>query len=190
MIEALQNAFRLPDLRRKMLYTLLILVVYQFAAHVTVPGVECEAMDRLFDEDGAGFLNVLNLLSGGAVSNFSVIANGVYPYITASIIIQLLTPIIPQLQELSMEGESGRNKINKLTYYITVPLAFLQAIGQRIPDIREQRRRDERGQDRRQQVHEPAGHDDRDQPVDTQVSFHAFLQHARGATTTKHSPHR
>ena len=113
MIEALRNAFRLPDLRRKMLYTLFILVIYQFAAHVTVPGVQREALDQLFRENESGFLSVLNLLSGGAVSNFSVIANGVYPYITASIIVQLLVPIIPQLQELQQEGEAGRTKLNQ-----------------------------------------------------------------------------
>jgi preprotein translocase subunit SecY len=73
-----------------MLYTLLILIIYQFAAHVTVPGVDRSALDDLFSSDEAGFLSVLNLLSGGAVQNFSVIANGVYPYITASIILQLL----------------------------------------------------------------------------------------------------
>ncbi len=72
----------------------------------------------------------LDFLSGGAVRNFSVMAMGVYPYITASIIVQLLTPIIPQFQELASEGESGRNKLNRYTYYMTVPLALLQAIGQ------------------------------------------------------------
>src|SRR5690554_6857863 len=129
MIEALRNAFRLPDLRRKMLYTAMILVIYQFAAHVTVPGVDRDALDQLFSGDQAGFLNVLNLLSGGAVSNFSVIANGVYPYITASIILQLLTPIIPKLEAISKEP-GGREKLNQYTYYLAIPMAALQAIGQ------------------------------------------------------------
>jgi preprotein translocase subunit SecY len=129
MIEALRNAFRLPDLRRKMLYTAMILVIYQFAAHVTVPGVDRDALDQLFSGDQAGFLNVLNLLSGGAVSNFSVIANGVYPYITASIILQLLTPIIPKLEAIAKEP-GGREKINQYTYYLAIPMAALQAIGQ------------------------------------------------------------
>ena len=129
MIEALRNAFRLPDLRRKMLYTAMILVIYQFAAHVTVPGVNRDALDQLFSGDQAGFLNVLNLLSGGAVSNFSVIANGVYPYITASIILQLLTPIIPKLEAIAKEP-GGREKINQYTYYLAIPMAALQAIGQ------------------------------------------------------------
>jgi preprotein translocase subunit SecY len=129
MIDALRNAFRLPDLRRKMLYTLLILIIYQFAAHVTVPGVDRSALDQLFSGDEAGFLNVLNLLSGGAVSNFSVIANGVYPYITASIILQLLVPIIPQLEAIQKEP-GGQEKINRYTYYLSIPMAALQSIGQ------------------------------------------------------------
>lgn len=129
MIEALRNSFRLPDLRRKMLYTLLILLIYQFAAHVTVPGVDRGALDRLFREDTSGFLSVLNLLSGGAVSNFSVIANGVYPYITASIILQLLVPIIPRLEQIQKEP-GGQDKINRYTYYLAIPMAALQSIGQ------------------------------------------------------------
>jgi preprotein translocase subunit SecY len=129
MIEALRNAIRLPDLRRKMLYTLLILIIYQFAAHVTVPGVDRTALDELFKQDQAGFLSVLNLLSGGAVQNFSVIANGVYPYITASIILQLLVPIIPQLEAIQKEP-GGQEKINRYTYYLSIPMAALQSIGQ------------------------------------------------------------
>lgn len=129
MIEALKNAFRLPDLRNKLLYTLLILVVYQFAAHVPVPGVNRDALQALFNSEGAGLVNVLNLLSGGAVSNFSVMANGVYPFITAQIIIQLLTPIIPQLEEIQREP-GGQEKLNQYTYYLAIPMAALQAWGQ------------------------------------------------------------
>lgn len=132
MIESMRAALTLPDLRRRILFTVFMLVVYRLVSNIPVPGVDLQAW-LLFVEGGAasgGLLGVLNLLSGGAVSNFSVMAMGVYPYITASIIIQLLTPIIPQLEELASEGESGRDKINKLTYYITVPLAFLQAVGQ------------------------------------------------------------
>jgi len=114
MIEALRNAFRLPDLRNKLLYTLLILVIYQFAAHVPVPGVNRDALQALFNGEGAGLVNVLNLLSGGAVQNFSVIANGVYPFITAQIIIQLLTPIIPALEAISREP-GGQEKMTQYT---------------------------------------------------------------------------
>ncbi len=131
MIESVLTAFSLPDLRKRILYTVGLLVVYRLVANIPVPGVDLEAwMAFSTQESGNAVINFLDLLSGGAVRNFSVMAMGVYPYITASIIIQLLTPIIPQLQELSTEGETGRNKMNKLTYYLTVPLAFLQAVGQ------------------------------------------------------------
>ena len=130
MIEALRNSLRLPDLRNKLLYTLLILLIYQFAAHVPVPGVNKTALDSVFSGQGAGFANVLNLLSGGAIRNFSVIANGVYPFITAQIILQLLTPIIPRLEALSREP-GGAEKINgQYTYYLAIPMAALQAWGQ------------------------------------------------------------
>ncbi len=130
MIDALKNAFRLPDLRNKLLYTLLILMIYQFATHVPVPGVNRDALGALFNSEGAGLINVLNLLSGGAVSNFSVMANGVYPFITASIIIQLLTPIIPRLEAIAREP-GGAEKLNgQYTYYLAIPMAALQAWGQ------------------------------------------------------------
>jgi preprotein translocase subunit SecY len=130
MIEALRNSLRLPDLRNKLLYTLLILVIYQFAAHVPVPGVNRDALTQLFSGEGAGLVSVLNLLSGGAVSNFSIIANGVYPFITASIILQLLTPIIPQLEAIAREP-GGAEKINgQYTYYLAIPMAVLQSWGQ------------------------------------------------------------
>lgn len=132
MIDSVRSAFALPDLRRRILLTVFLLVVYRLAANIPVPGVNMEAWLQ-FTNQPAGDNQViyfLDFLSGGAVRNFSVMAMGVYPYITASIIIQLLTPIIPQFQELSSEGESGRNKLNRYTYYLTVPLAFLQAIGQ------------------------------------------------------------
>jgi preprotein translocase subunit SecY len=130
MVESVRSAFALPDLRRRILFTLLMLVIYRLVANIPVPGVNISAW-VIFTQGGgqeSGLLQFLNLLSGGAVSNFSVMAMGVY--ITASIIIQLLTPIIPQLQEMMAEGESGRNRVNRITYYVTVPLALVQAIGQ------------------------------------------------------------
>ncbi len=129
MLAALQNAFRLPDIRRKLVYTIFILLIYQFAAHVSVPGVNRTALDELFDSDAGGFLGVLDLLSGGAVSNFSIIANGVYPYITASIILQLLVPIIPALERIASEP-GGQQKINQYTYYLAIPMGILQSVGQ------------------------------------------------------------
>src|SRR5512135_1191440 len=128
MIEAVRNAFRLPDLRRKLLITLGILVVYRLAAHVPIPGVNTTALNQIFQSNQ--LLGLLNMLSGGALANFSVMAMGVYPYITASIIIQLLMPIVPQLEALGKEGEQGRNKLNQYTVLLTVPLALLQAFGQ------------------------------------------------------------
>ena len=108
MIEAVRNAFRLPDLRRKLLITLGILVIYRLASHIPVPGVNRAALAQIFQSNQ--LLGLLNLLSGGALQNFSVMAMGVYPYITASIIIQLLMPIIPALEALGKEGEAGRQQ--------------------------------------------------------------------------------
>jgi len=132
MIESMRNALALPDLRRRIIFTILMLVIYRLVSNIPVPGLNLQAWLQYVQGGSTqgGLIEVLNLLSGGAVQNFSVMAMGVYPYITASIIIQLLTPIIPQLEEMASEGESGRNRINKLTYYITVPLAVLQAVGQ------------------------------------------------------------
>jgi preprotein translocase subunit SecY len=122
----------LPDLRRKLLYTLLILVVYRLASHVPVPGVDQAALQQLLSGTGGAsqLFNLLDLLSGGAVANFSVMANGVYPYITATIIFQLLIPIFPRLERMNEEGEAGRRKLNQWQYYITIPLGMLQAYGQ------------------------------------------------------------
>ncbi|RMF38529.1 MAG: preprotein translocase subunit SecY, partial [Chloroflexi bacterium] len=133
MIQAVRNAFTLPDLRRKLLFTLAILIIYRLAAHVPVPGVNQTALKNLLQGGGAGgqLVGLLDILSGGAVATFSVMAMGVYPYITASIIFQLLVPIIPNLEQmLKEEGEEGRRKLERYTYYLTVPLAALQAIGQ------------------------------------------------------------
>ena len=132
MIESVRNALALPDLRRRIFYTVFLLVIYRLVSNIPVPGVDLVAWQQFTSGafESSGLLDMLSLLSGGAVSNFSVMAMGVYPYITASIIIQLLTPLIPQLEEMQQEGESGRNRINRITLYITIPLALVQAIGQ------------------------------------------------------------
>ncbi|MGV2433676.1 MAG UNVERIFIED_CONTAM: hypothetical protein LVT10_01225 [Anaerolineae bacterium] len=102
MLQALRNAFRIPEVRNKLIFTGLVILVYRFIAHVPVLGVDKSALTSLLNSSQAGGLvGVLNLLSGGAVSNFSIIANGVYPYITASIIFQLLVPAIPALESNS-----------------------------------------------------------------------------------------
>lgn len=128
MLQAVRNAFKLPDVRNRILFTLGILAVYRLAAHVPVPNLDAQALEQLFRANQ--LLGLLNMLSGGAMENFSVMAMGVYPYVTASIIMQLMTPIIPRLQELSKEGEQGRNQLNRYTHYATVPIAMAQAIGQ------------------------------------------------------------
>ncbi|MCX7839070.1 MAG: preprotein translocase subunit SecY [Anaerolineae bacterium] len=129
MLDALKNAMQLPDLRNKILFTLGILVVYRLAAHIPVPGVDPQALDTLFRANQ--LLGFLDLFSGGALSNFSIVAMGVYPYITAQIIMQLAIGIVPQLERLWKEGgEAGRAQITRWTYLLTVPLAALQAFAQ------------------------------------------------------------
>jgi preprotein translocase subunit SecY len=122
------NAFKLPDLRRKILFTVAMLVAYRFAAHVPVPGVDADALKQLFQSNQ--LLGLLDMFSGGAMSSLSVVALGVYPYITASIIMQLLQPLIPPLERLAQEGEAGQAKMNQITHIMIVPLAALQAIAQ------------------------------------------------------------
>jgi len=128
MIQAVRNAFTVPDLRRRLIFTLGILIVFRLAAHIPVPGVDREGLRRIFEANQ--LLGLLNMLSGGAMANFSVVALGVYPYITASIVIQLLQPLIPRLEELAEQGEAGRNKIEQYTYLVAIPLAALQAFSQ------------------------------------------------------------
>ncbi len=128
LIQAMIDAFSLPDLRGKLLFTLLILIIFRFVAQVPVPGVNQSALDEIFKN--SQLYGMLDLFSGGAMRNFSVLAMGVYPYITATIVMQLLQPVIPKLMALSREGEAGRNKINMYTHWLAVPLAALQGYGQ------------------------------------------------------------
>jgi preprotein translocase subunit SecY len=127
MFDALVNAFRAPDIRRRIFFVLGMLVVFRFLAHVPVPGVDQTALSNFLERND--FLQLLNLFSGGGLANFSVVAMGVNPYINASIIMQLMTGVVPRLQQLSREGEYGRNRINQYTRYLTVPMAFIQAYG-------------------------------------------------------------
>jgi preprotein translocase subunit SecY len=130
LLQAMLDAFSLPDLRRRILITIGILVIFRFIAHVPLPGVNPGALQELFESNA--LLGMLNLFSGGAMRQFSVASMGVYPYITASIIMILLVPVIPKLQALSQEGEAGRNKINLYTHWLTVPLAAFSGYGQLI----------------------------------------------------------
>jgi preprotein translocase subunit SecY len=129
MIDAVRNAMRLPDLRNKIMFTLLILIVYRIAAHIPVPNVDPAALQSVFSTNQ--LLGFLDLFSGGALSNFSIAAMGVYPYITAQIIMQLAIGIYPPLERLQREGgEAGRQRINLITHLLTIPIAALQAFAQ------------------------------------------------------------
>ena len=124
LVQAMMDIWTLPDLRQKILFTIGILVVFRFMAHVPLPGVDIGKVQEFFAQNP--LFGIFDLFSGGAMTNFSVAAMGVYPYITASIIMQLLVPVIPRLQALSQEGELGSHKINRITHFITIPLAGLQ----------------------------------------------------------------
>ena len=137
MLQALRNALSLPEIRNKILFTIFILIIYRLISHIPVPGVDARILAQIQSNVSAGtagglgsLVGLIGLLSGGAVYNFSVLAMGVYPYVTASLILQLLIPIIPRLEEIQKEGDAGRQKINRLTYVLTVPMAALNAIGQ------------------------------------------------------------
>lgn len=123
----IKQAWRTPTLRRKILFTGLILVVFRLFAHIPIPGIDREQLATLFSQNQ--FLALLDIFSGGTLLNFSVLALGMNPYINASIIMQLMTLVFPQLEELQKEGDFGREKINQYTRFLTVPLAIVQAIG-------------------------------------------------------------
>ncbi len=127
MFDALVNAFRAPDIRRRILFVLAMLVVYRLLAVVPVPDINQSVLTNLINQQT--FLQLLDLFSGGGLRSFSIVAMGVNPYINASIIMQLMTGVVPRLTALSREGEYGRTKINQYTRYLTVPLALLQAYG-------------------------------------------------------------
>ena len=125
MIDTLVNAFRTPEIRRKLIFVAAMLVVFRLLSHVPVPGADPTALKSFF-KDNALF-GLLDLFSGGGLARFSVVGLGLNPYINASIIMQLMSGVVPRLIELSREGEYGRNKINQYTRYLTVPLAALQS---------------------------------------------------------------
>ena len=127
LIRLFRNSFKAPDVRRKILFTAFILVVFRLFAHIPVAGVNVAQLQALFA--GNQFLGLLNIFSGGTLANFSVMALGLNPYINASIIMQLGALVFPKLEALQKEGESGRQKINQYTRYLTVPLAAVQAVG-------------------------------------------------------------
>ncbi len=128
MIQTAVTALRLPDVRRKILFTVALLILFRLVAHIPMPGVDTSLLREFFA--GNQLLGFMNLLSGGALENFSVVALGVYPYVTASIAFNLIVPLVPRLRELAREGESGRRRIAQWTRLATIPLAMLQGFSQ------------------------------------------------------------
>jgi preprotein translocase subunit SecY len=130
VLRAFVNAFKVPDLRAKILFTLFIIAIYRFGSHVPVPIVEIGKLQRALEQQGSsGFLSFIDLFSGGALTRFAVFGLGIMPYITSSIIMQLLTVVIPKLEQWQKQGEQGVKKINQWTRYVTVVLALLQSTG-------------------------------------------------------------
>ncbi len=127
MITAIANAFRVPELRRRILFTLAIIAIYRVGAHIPVPGVDVTKVQALIE--GQAALGLLNLFSGGALEQFAVFALGIMPYITASIIMQLLQGVVPILERWSKEGESGQRKTIQVTRYLTLGIALLNSLG-------------------------------------------------------------
>jgi preprotein translocase subunit SecY len=128
MLSGFQNAARVPELKRRVLFTLAMLAVYRLGVHVPTPGIDRHAMAAFFEQQKSGLLGFLNLFSGGALEQFSVFSLGIMPYISASIILQLLTVVFPYLERLSKEGEMGRRKITQYTRYGTVVLSIIQGM--------------------------------------------------------------
>ncbi len=127
--EALANVFRIPELRKRVLFTLALLAVYRIGAYIPTPGIDTNRFEQFFKQNAGGFLGYFDLFSGGMLRRMTIFALGITPYITASIILQLLTVVIPTLDKLQKEGELGRRKITQWTRYLTVGLAIVQSVG-------------------------------------------------------------
>src|SRR5262245_12259846 len=125
--EAIANVFRIPDLRNRVLFTLAMLAVYRFGQHMPTPGVDALRFEEFVKQNAGSFLGFIDLFSGGAFRRLTIFALGIMPYITSSIILQLLTVVVPYLEKLSKEGELGRRKITQWTRYLTVILAIVQS---------------------------------------------------------------
>src|SRR5687767_9940510 len=132
LLQALMDAWNQEDVRKKLVFVFAMLVIFRFVAHVPIPGVNPDLLRQAFESNtGTGaFLGTLNLFSGGGLRQLSVASLGVYPYITASIILQIMIPLIPSLQALSREGEQGRNRIQLYTHWLAVPMAVIQGYSQ------------------------------------------------------------
>lgn len=128
LFQAMVDAFRQEDVRRKLVFTMAMLIVFRFVAHVPLPNIDRDALQTAFDNNS--ILDFLSIFSGGALQHLSVAALGVYPYITASIIMQILQPLVPSLRALQEEGEQGRRRLQMYTHWLAVPMAMVQGYGQ------------------------------------------------------------
>ena len=130
MFKTIKNALKTPDIRKKLWYTLLLIILFRLGCYITVPGVDISALNNLMSDSSSSLAGMINLISGGAFSKFSIFAMSITPYITSTIVIQLLGMVIPSLERLTKEGgEDGKQKINKYTKILTIFLAFIEAIG-------------------------------------------------------------
>jgi preprotein translocase subunit SecY len=128
-LQSFQNIFKIPELKRRVLMTLLLLFAYRVGAHVPTPGIDGHALAQFFDQVQGTLLGMVDLFSGGNLRRLSIFALGIMPYISASIILQLLTVVIPALERLAKEGEAGRKKITQYTRYGTIVLSLVQSLG-------------------------------------------------------------
>src|SRR3989440_9298083 len=129
MLSWLANAWRVPELRKRVLFTAMVLALYRLGSWIPAPGVNSDQIKGYFNSQGGTILGLLNVFSGGALSKFSLFALGIMPYVTASIILQLMTVVVPKLEQLQKEGEAGYAKINQYTRYLTIALAAAQSAG-------------------------------------------------------------
>src|SRR3989441_9730790 len=129
MLDSIKSITDIPDLRKRILFTLLILAVYRLGSFVPTPGINTSAFEQFFTQAGAGLLGLLSMFSGGSLRRLTIFALGIMPYITASIILQLLGVVSPTLEKLQKEGELGRRKITEWTRYLTVGLSIIQSFG-------------------------------------------------------------
>src|SRR2546425_11298638 len=128
-LDAIANVFRIPDLRKRVLFTLGLLAVYRLGGHIPTPGINLDRWAAIFERNAGGIFGFFDLFAGGNIRRLTVFALGIMPYITSSIILQLLTVVVPTLEKLSKEGELGRRKITQWTRYLTVILAIMQSFG-------------------------------------------------------------
>src|SRR5271157_737904 len=127
--EAFANMFRVPDLRKRVLFALAMLAVYRLGGHIPTPGINITRWEEFFNSNSGSIFGFFDMFAGGNIRRLTVFALGIMPYITASIILQLLTVVVPTLEKLSKEGELGRRKITQWTRYLTIVLSFLQSLG-------------------------------------------------------------